>query len=807
MKKALSLILTAVMLLSIFTCVPVVAQALDLEGTCGDSVTYTFDVSTGLLTLGGSGETGSYYKDSPFYNHSEIKKVVVGSGVTKLGTMLFRKCAGLKTVELSGAENLVSIGDSAFEECTSLTRIINPLSHNFKYIYSGAFFSCTSLKSYRLPNDLEMIDDNTFNDCRVLESITIPATVTKIENYAFHRCYELKDIYFEGTYSEWSSITIEGDHIGLEDVEVHYQSTCDYIGDNAMYILDSFRGKITITGTGATYDYNGTDNVSPFANSDVYSLDVEDGITTLGTNLFSGCDGLEEIVLPGTLTGIKANAFLNCNGIASILYNNGTSKMLKSITDPTGNSALLNAVVSTYGKCGDNLIYMFDESSGMIMIGANGKEDFSMYDYTSDTMPWKEFKGDIVSVLITDYVTSIGANAFNGCKNLAELTIAETVESIGVNAFAGCTGLKTVNYSGDDSAWDAVSIASGNEPLLSLKPQTITEGACGEDVNYYFKFSTGILAISGTGDMNDYTSSTVPWKDYRDNITSVIVEDGVTSIGNSAFEYCDNLTTVTLGNDVAYIGNYAFNSCDNLSSINLPDSVTNLGLQVFSETALTTVTIPSDISTIPAASFNGCTNLTAITIPKSVTTIGSGAFYNCPALSDVYYGGTQSDWNAVSIGTLNAPLLGATMHYGATDFAAIRYKVPAFNGTNTTLTFKSESMSLTVSAADGNFEKDNVQSGVYKVYAKQKNALTIYLGEYDTASGAVTNTGAITLPLGDVNGNDAIGIDDISLLLATANYGKINTEIDLTGDRYITATDIALTLKAENYGKQSAAIV
>ena len=307
--------------------------------------------------------------------------------------------------------------------------------------------------------------------------------------------------------------------------------------------------------------------------------------------------------------------------------------------------------------------------------------------------------------------------------------------------------------------------------------------------------------------MNDYTSSTVPWKDYRDNITSVIVEDGVTSIGNSAFEYCDNLTTVTLGNDVAYIGNYAFNSCDNLSSINLPDSVTNLGLQVFSETALTTVTIPSDISTIPAASFNGCTNLTAITIPKSVTTIGSGAFYNCPALSDVYYGGTQSDWNAVSIGTLNAPLLGATMHYGATDFAAIRYKVPAFNGTNTTLTFKSNSMSLTVSAADGNFEKDNVQSGVYKVYAKQKNALTIYLGEYDTTSGAVTNTGAITLPLGDVNNDDVIDLADISMLLSTANYGKHNGEIDLTGDGMITIDDISTALMATNYGMSSVKVV
>ena len=235
MKKALSILLTAVMLMSIITAIPITAYA-DESGQCGDTVNYHFDSSTGLLTLDGTGATWNYYRDSPFYEKTAIKKVIVGSGVTKLGTMLFRKCAGLKTVDLSGAESLVSIGDSAFEECTSLTRIINPLSPNFKYIYSGAFFSCTSLKSYRLPNDLEIIDDNTFNDCRVLESITIPATVTKIENYAFHRCYKLKDIYFEGTYSEWSSITIEGDNTGLSDVQIHYQSTCDFIGDAAMYV-------------------------------------------------------------------------------------------------------------------------------------------------------------------------------------------------------------------------------------------------------------------------------------------------------------------------------------------------------------------------------------------------------------------------------------------------------------------------------------------------------------------------------------------------------------------------------------------
>ena len=99
-----------------------------------------------------------------------------------------------------------------------------------------------------------------------------------------------------------------------------------------------------------------------------------------------------------------------------------------------------------------------------------------------------------------------------------------------------------------------------------------------------------------------------------------------------------------------------------------------------------------------------------------------------------------------------------------------------------------------------------MQSGVYKVYAKQKNALTIYLGEYDTASGAVTNTGAISLPLGDVNADDVIDMADISMLLSTANYGKYNSEIDLTGDGRITVNDLSVIFMAENYGMSSAKI-
>lgn len=194
------------------------------------------------------------------------------------------------------------------------------------------------------------------------------------------------------------------------------------------------------------------------------------------------------------------------------------------------------------------------------------------------------------------------------------------------------------------------------------KNSVLSTGSCGANLTYKLT-EDGVMTISGTGAMNDYTSSTVPWKEYRDSITTVTIGNGVTHIGTEAFEYCDGITSVTLGDTVQSIGNYAFDSCDNLANINLPDSLTTLGNQAFSGTALTTVSIPSGITAIPAATFNGCKSLTTITIPKSVKSIGGGAFCNCTALSTVNYYGTESDWSKISIGTLNDPLRDAPIYF------------------------------------------------------------------------------------------------------------------------------------------------
>jgi hypothetical protein len=196
-------------------------------------------------------------------------------------------------------------------------------------------------------------------------------------------------------------------------------------------------------------------------------------------------------------------------------------------------------------------------------------------------------------------------------------------------------------------------------------------GKCGENLTWIL--SEGTLTISGTGAMSNYSSSNVPWYSYRNSIKTVIIEDGVTSIGNDAFVgygYA-NLTSVTIGNSVTSIGNYAFCECYNLTLVTIPNSVISIGNYAFYGCNLTSVTIPNSVTNIGDGAFDWCSSLTAIdvsedntayssengvlfnkektilvqypegkpdvdyAIPNSVTDIGDWAFDNCDNLTSV----------------------------------------------------------------------------------------------------------------------------------------------------------------------------
>jgi hypothetical protein len=165
--------------------------------------------------------------------------------------------------------------------------------------------------------------------------------------------------------------------------------------------------------------------------------------------------------------------------------------------------------------------------------------------------------------------------------------------------------------------------------FAGIKASATSSGYCGNNVTWSFNSDTGELIISGTGAMKDYpsysSSSAAPWWSYRDKITKVTIEDGVTSIGECAFRGCTGLTSITLPDSVTSIGRLAFDECTGLTSITIPNSVTSIG----------------------DSAFSCCTGLTSITIGNRVTSIGSEAFYNCTNLKTVYYTGNIAKWCAI----------------------------------------------------------------------------------------------------------------------------------------------------------------
>lgn len=199
--------------------------------------------------------------------------------------------------------------------------------------------------------------------------------------------------------------------------------------------------------------------------------------------------------------------------------------------------------------------------------------------------------------------------------------------------------------------------------------------------------STYTLTIRGSGAMEDYLmSGHQPWRSFRDQITSVVVSPGVTSIGNLAFtrfsklihvdiadsvvsigegvfSECDSLTNITVPQSVTYIGVNAFNSCTNLSSITLStNNITSIRSHTFSGCSkLSSIVIPDGVTSIQSGAFFNCTKLTSITIPGSVTSIGSNVFTGCTSLNDIRYSGTSE--SVISALSGYVPTL-VTFNYG-----------------------------------------------------------------------------------------------------------------------------------------------
>ncbi len=198
-----------------------------------------------------------------------------------------------------------------------------------------------------------------------------------------------------------------------------------------------------------------------------------------------------------------------------------------------------------------------------------------------------------------------------------------------------------------------------------------SSGSCGDGLTW--SYSSGKLTISGTGAMDDFTSSTIPWKSQVASIKTVVIGDNVTTIGDSAFYNCSALTSVTMPDGITSIGSAAFSQCAALAAITLPADLETIGSYAFLGCSkLTKVVVPEGVETISSSVFYNCKAMTTVSLPSTLKEVKGNAFYGCAALATVNYTGSQADRAKLTISaTGNSKLTGAAWNYSEAEHVCV----------------------------------------------------------------------------------------------------------------------------------------
>ena len=421
------------------------------------------------------------------------------------------------------------------------------------------------------------------------------------------------------------------------------------------------------------------------------TIDIPDGVTTIGTNAFNNNKAVERIGIPNSVTSIGAGAFCACYSLTNITIPNGVTSIgegtfidcesLESITIPDsvtsiGLGAFQRCVSLTSIAIPDSVTdfggYMFHSCTSLenvtlsnslsvisegtfvqcislknitIPDGVKRIDNGAFYDCTSltsvDIPASVEWIGEYAFGYCTSLVTVnienglsllFGTGAFEDCSSLENITIPESVDYINPYVFYGCTNLKSIHIPEWVNTIGEYAFAN----CIGLENISFHERSHLSHIGQYaFQNCVSLASISipeGITEIKDSTFSNC------DALSSIVIPNSVTTIGRWAFNHCDNLANVYIPDSVASIGSAAFQMCVSLSSINIPSRLTSIEDFVFAycyKLYLANITIPEGVTSIGEHAFH-CSSLTSITFPQSVTSIEKGAFLHCEPLNEIY---------------------------------------------------------------------------------------------------------------------------------------------------------------------------
>lgn len=578
MKKIISCLLVVAILCSCFAGLNIVSSATDLptSGQIGENVFYTFDSQTGLLTISGTGaivgDYGGYGENqSPFYNQSAIKTVVINEGVTSIGHRAFQGCSSLINVTIPDTVNWIGI--YAFSGCSGLTNIfipdsvgnINAMAFNGcgGIIYSGyatgtpwgasehlgtrdknflyedskqtRLKRCISEKEELIiPDSVIKICDSAFSGCSGLTSITIPDSVTSIGEHAFHDCRSLTNISIpnsvisigESAFKDCNNLTNLSIGTAVSSIGKFAFEGCNSL--TKVVIPDS----VTALGGGAFYGCESLNEVHIGSGvtklTDVFVYNYqEDGWPVLSDvcGTFGGCKKLEEIVLPVTLESITPFTF-DSSGLKKITFLNENI----SIDDTILNNDWVKTHPLTCPKQITQIIILID----------------SVSDCSDDIKKWIG-NSSITDLVIPETWTYIPDGLCKDCKTLTTVTIPKSVTRIEYNAFSGCTNLTIRGYKDSYAEtfckWAGIPFEVIEEPHTHSYTAVVTPPTCTEQ-----GFTTHTCTC-GDSYVDTYTQATGhSWSGWQVEIAANCTEKGV------EIRQCSNDNSHTESRNIAALG-------------------------------------------------------------------------------------------------------------------------------------------------------------------------------------------------------------------------------------------------------------
>ena len=576
------------------------------SGACGDELSWSFDLDTGVLTIEGQGDMWSFWPQR-------------GDGYVSSDAVPWKEFLDQIT-ELRLPEGLSSIGDVAFQGCSGLESVTIP--GTVRRIGQFAFSGCGALQSIVIPEGVTTIGARAFDFCGSLTEVELAASVSSVEELAFRECYNLETISFlnpacdiaDDCLADARSVIVCGfpestaerfaaEH-GLLFLPVGATELTGVCGDELSWRFDLETNVLTVEGEGAMWDmwdsadfrgdgyYSGNAQPWKAISHRVTGLLLPEGLSSIGDVAFNGFWSLESVVIPETVDSIGVLAF-------------GACELLSELVIPEG-------------------------------VNTIRERAFTFCDSLTD-------------VELPESVTYVGPEAFGACFNLEKIIFRNPLCDIAGDCLVDCENVRVYGY---DYSTAEIFATQNGLPFVSLGSAgpIELEGVCGDALNWSFRTDSGLLRISGSGPMYDYDTIynedtedlnwTTPWYVFRSLIRQVELPEGLSAIGCGAFAHCDSLQELTLPRGLESVGDYAFSDCSGLSELTLPQGLESVGSYTFSDCiALSEINLPDSVASIGDSAFADCDSLTRLRLPDGLVFLGDFVFSSCDSLQELTLSG------------------------------------------------------------------------------------------------------------------------------------------------------------------------